>query len=99
MQSLPSTIYNHILQSEHTDSWMVALQEYDTLQLIYESSKQNRNSFNPTQQSQSQLQLQQSKSDCLVVDDEIATLAFIERGRFRCLYELGQMEAIIEQVI
>ena len=31
--------------------------------------------------------------------DEIAALAFIERGRFHCLYQLGQLEALIDQVL
>jgi hypothetical protein len=75
VHSLPYVTYNHILELEHTDSWMVALQEYDSLQAIHSSRA-----------------LAHSSSD------EIATLAFIERGRFHCLYQLGQLEALIDQV-
>lgn len=31
--------------------------------------------------------------------DEQATLAFLERGRFHCLYQLGQLDSLIDQVI
>lgn len=31
--------------------------------------------------------------------DEMATLAFLERGRFHCLYQLGQLDSLIDQVM
>jgi hypothetical protein len=31
--------------------------------------------------------------------EELATIAFIERGRLRCLYEMGQLDAVIDQVM
>jgi hypothetical protein len=71
----PSTSYNRLLQMEHTDSWMDALQEYDRLQM--------------------QLELPGEHSDS---EDLDAARAFVERGRMRCMLEMGQLEAVLDQV-
>lgn len=72
--SYPSTSYNRLLQMEHTDSWMDALQEYDRLQM--------------------QLELPTERSDS---EDVEAARAFVERGRMRCMLEMGQLEAVLDQ--
>ena len=71
----PSTSYNRLLEMEHTESWMEALQEYDRLQ--------------------TQLEEPRGRADS---GDADATLALAERGRVRCLLEMGQLEAVLDQV-
>ncbi len=98
VQSIRSTTWDRILELQHTDDWLGALIEYGSL------ASNDIVAVNDTTSSVMSSKSKRARLDVLVKgkDNDLRmkdkSLLDVERGRLRCLIELGQLEASINQV-